>query len=277
MHLLLAAVLMAAGPSGDVCPVQTYLYQPAFCMDHELREPARPYLPQPGDIFLCTDHLFLAKITHRFGLTGSPQHSGVVVARSDGRMAILEAGPYNGIRVELVDLVPHLSGYNEKERVWIRARKVPLTPEQCARLTAFAETVDDKRFAVVRLLLLGTPFRPRGPVRTAFMGKPRSVDWEDDCSNKGLKCSYFCSELVTESLVAAGVLDPDTTRPAATFPRDLFYGRSINPWINNHLHLCEWDAPARWTPCPGQEADSKYRPWLDADGPGPQRPKKCER
>src|SRR5262245_21883803 len=48
MPLLLAALLCAADP----CPAESYLYQPSFCMDHELRCPPRPYCPQPGDIFL---------------------------------------------------------------------------------------------------------------------------------------------------------------------------------------------------------------------------------
>jgi hypothetical protein len=282
MHLLLAAVLTAACPSGDVCPGKpylyepSYLYQPAFCMDHELRCPARPYHPQPGDIFLASDHGFLAKASHRFGLTGCPQHSGVVVARSDGRMAVLEAGPFNTTKIELVDLVEHLSHYAEHERVWIRARRVPLCPEQCARLTAFAECADGKPFAIVRLLLLGTPFRPRGPVRTAFMGKPRSVDFEPGSCDHGLKKKYFCSELATESLVAAWVLDPETTRPAATFPRDLFFGRSCNCWIDHHLDLSDWDPPARWTLCPGSEPACKRRRWLDGDGPGPHARRRCD-
>src|SRR5207248_2542138 len=84
-----------------------------------------------------------------------------------------------------------------------------------------------------------TPFRSRGPVRTYFMGKPKGGD----------RKSYFCSELVCEACVAAGLLDPQRTRPSATYPRDLFFGRSYNPFIDKHLDVNEcWRPPARWLP-----------------------------
>lgn len=47
-----------------------------------------------------------------------------------------------------------------------------------------------------------------------FIGKPHGDS----------RLSYFCSELVCESCVAAGLLNPETTRPSATYPHDLFYG-----------------------------------------------------
>jgi hypothetical protein len=48
---------------GDLSQTQlSYLYQPAFCMDYELRQPAEPYLPQPGDIFLATGREYWAKL-----------------------------------------------------------------------------------------------------------------------------------------------------------------------------------------------------------------------
>jgi hypothetical protein len=73
------------------------------------------------------------------------------------------------------------------------------------------------------------------------VGKPRGWD----------RRSYFCSELVLEACVAAGLLDPAWVRPSATYPRDLFYDSSPNPFINRHLPLepC-WYPPARWTDGP---------------------------
>ena len=76
-----------------------------------------------------------------------------------------------------------------------------------------------------------TPFRARGPLRTWIVGKPH-----------GDRDDWFCSELVTESCVAAGLMDAATARPAATYPRDLFYGRSFNLYLDKHLCLDEWDA-----------------------------------
>lgn len=274
MPLLLAALLAGADP----CVEPSYLYQPSFCLDHELRCPAQPYHPRPGDIFLATDKGFLAKMGHKLGCTGAPQHSGVVVRRYDGRIGLLEGGPFNTLHCRIVDdLVPHLAKYAEHERVWLRARKVPLTCEQDRRLTAFAEAVDGKCFSVGKLLKQITPLRHRGPIRTEFVGKPRADKFEADDTNAGLKKTYYCSELVAEALVAAGVFDPDTTRPSATYPRDLFFGRSNNRWIDKHLTLCEWEPPARWTSCPGGEAATKVRPWLDGDGPGPAGKRPCRR
>jgi hypothetical protein len=115
-----------------------------------------------------------------------------------------------------------------------------LTPEQSAQLTRFAEAQDSKPFATLRLVAQLSPFRSRGPLRTWFMGKPR-----------GNRRNYFCSELVMESCVAAGILDPTSTRPSATYPRDLFFGNSSNLYLHKHLHLEDgWAPPARWTDCP---------------------------
>ncbi|MFO0878631.1 MAG: hypothetical protein U0840_14920 [Gemmataceae bacterium] len=269
MSSLVLILLATTATPGDVVEAQSYLYQPAFCMDHLLRGPARPYHPQPGDIFLATDKGFFAKMGHRLGLTAAPHHSGLVVQRSDGRLGLLEGGPFNTFHCRIVDLEPHLAQYAEHERVWIRRRSIPLTCEQNRRLTAFAEAVDGKCFSIGKLLKQLTPLRHRGPVRTAFVGHARAADFEADGTRDGLKKSYYCSELVVEALVAACALDPETARPSATFPRDLFFGRSINPYIDRHLTLCEWDPPARWTACPGNEHPAKVRPWLDGDGPGP--------
>jgi hypothetical protein len=64
----------------------------------------------------------------------------------------------------------------------------------------------------------------------------------------GNRRSYFCSELVTEACVAAGIMDPATTRPAATYPSDLFFDCSLNPFLDKNLKLApDWDPPARWT------------------------------
>jgi hypothetical protein len=128
--------------------------------------------------------------------------------------------------------------------VWIRKRRVPLTPEQCERLAAFAMAQEGKRFALVRLGGQLTPLRSRGPLRTFVMGKPR-----------GNRSNYFCSELVTEACVAAGLLDPRRTRPSATYPHDLFYDHSFNLFNALFLRIGRcWEPPARWTSCPVPEA-----------------------
>jgi hypothetical protein len=244
MTPLLCAVLTAVGLSGvsEGLPVcASYLYQPAFCIDDVLRCPAEAYVPQPGDIMLHMDNSKFWRVTHYMALAFDPNGSGIVFARPEGSLAILEAGPNDTMWVRTLDLLPHLQEYvDHGHRVWIRKRRVPLTPEQSCRLTEFALAQDGKYFALQRLGVQLTPFRTRGPVRTYFMGRPNPN-----------RISYFCSELVSEACVAAGLLDPERTRPSATYPHDLFYGRSLNLFINRHLDVnaC-WYPPALWTSCP---------------------------
>jgi hypothetical protein len=234
--LCLTGVFAGAPAFTATPPIGSYLYQPSYCMDKLLRGPARPYLPQPGDVLLATDNNIFWKITHDLALAFEPHNSAVIFARPDGSLAILEAGPNDTLWVDTLDMLPHLQEYAAKGPVWIRKRKMPLTPEQSACLTAFAMKQPGKRFALGRLGGQLTPLRSRGPIRTAWLGKPH-----------GDRRAYFCSELVTESLVAAGLVNPETTRPAATYPHDLFFDHSHNRYINKHLPLaCDWEPPARW-------------------------------
>jgi hypothetical protein len=252
--LLLTTIALADHDPEPVADL-SYVYQPSFCMDYELRCPAQPYIPHPGDIFLATDRGFLAKLGHKVVHAGAPHHSGIVFCWPDGRPALLEGGPHNSLRCQALDLVPALASYACEERVWIRRRCVPLTPEQSAQLTAFAMAADGKRFATLRMLGQLTFLRSRGPIRSRWLGLPH-----------GERSSYFCSELVMEACVCVGLVDPDTARPSSTYPRDLFFGRSINPYLDCHLDMSAWAPPARWTLCPGAAPACHHaRPWLDGD------------
>jgi hypothetical protein len=232
--VVLVASVMGAG---ETVP-GSYLYQPAYKCDDVLRGPARPYTPHPGDIMLATDPNKFWTWTHWLAGCGQPHNSGIVIARPDGSLALLEAGPNDTLHCRVLDLLPHLAEYAAKGPVWLRRRAVPLTPEQCARLTEFAMAQDGKRFALIRLAGQLTLLRSRGPFRTYFLGGPH-----------GARSSYFCSELVTETCVAAGLLDPVTTRPAATYPHELFFDSSINFYLSRHFRLApDWDPPARWVP-----------------------------
>jgi hypothetical protein len=236
----LLAAACSPGPA-EAPAAGSYLYQPAFCIDDELRGPAEAYVPQPGDIMLRLDGSVFWRVTHYLALAFDPNGSGIVVARPDGSLAVLEAGPNDTMWIRTLDLLPHLQEYANVGKVWVRKRRVPLTPEQSARLTEFAVAQDGKRFALQRLGVQLTPFRTRGPLRTWFVGRPHGGD----------RRSYFCSELVCEACVAAGLLDPDRTRPSATYPHDLFYGRSFNLFIDGHLDVnAGWYPPARWTDQP---------------------------
>jgi hypothetical protein len=202
--------------------------------------PVELYVPQPGDLLLHLDRSRFWRVTHYLALAFDPNGSGIVFARPDGSLAVLEAGPNDTLWVGTPDLLPHLREYAREGIVWIRRRRVPLTPDESCRLTTFALAQDGKRFALMRLAGQLTPFRSRGLLRTYFIGGPH-----------GDRHSYFCSELVCEACVAAGLLDPARTRPAATYPSDLFFGTSFNPFIHHHLDVnAGWCPPARWTDCP---------------------------
>jgi hypothetical protein len=223
----------------------SFLYQPAFAEDEIIRLPARPYELKPGDIAFSTDTSRLWLRLHNLAGTSHPTHSMVVFEMPDGRTAILEGGPHDTALCRILETVPHLASYEAEGRVWVRRRKCPLTPMQSALLTEFCLSANCRNFSMRRLALQLTPLRSRGPIKTVFMGKPRGLDRE----------GYFCSDLICEALVYAGLMNAQTTRPGATYPRDLFFGTSKiskNPWL--HFHLPEmnqsWDAPARWTGSP---------------------------
>lgn len=219
-------------------PPGSYLWQPIFKEDEILRAPTREYVPQPGDIVLSADGSKFWLAMHRLAGTSHPTHSMIVVAMPDGRMGILEGGPHDTLKCRVLDALPHMFSYEAEGRVWVRRRACPLTPEQSERLTEFALITNERDFSLRRLTVQLTPFRTRGPIRTAFVGKPNGPDRD----------AYYCSELVLEACVYAGLLDAQTTRPDATFPRDLFMDHSPNLYLNKHLKLAPaWDPPARWT------------------------------
>jgi hypothetical protein len=224
--------------SGRPAPPGSFLWQPRFEEDQVLIGPTRPYVPQPGDIVMSADASTFWTTMHRLAGTSHPTHSMIVFAMPDGQMGIIEGGPHDTLKCRVLDALPHMFSYEKEGRVWVRRRACPLTPEQSARLTEFALTVNGRDFAFARLVGQLTPFRTRGPIRTAFVGKPRGID----------RKNYYCSELVSEACVYAGLMDPSTTRPAATYPRDLFMDHSPNLYLNKHLKLAPaWDPPARWT------------------------------
>src|SRR5262249_4949294 len=141
----------------------SYLAPPSYCFEECLHGPYSRYEPQPGDLFFATTNSQIMRIGHHLAGAADPHHSGIVVRRSNGEMALLEAGPHNTVRVEINDLIPQLNTYIcEGDRVWIRRMKTPLTCQQDAQLTAFAERQEGKPFAWARVLSQLTIFRSRG-------------------------------------------------------------------------------------------------------------------
>jgi hypothetical protein len=123
----LLSVGLSAG-AGETATESSYLYEPAYCLDHVFRGKPRPYLPQPGDLMLYTEEKTFWTVTHALALAFKPHGSGVVIARPDGSLGILEAGPNDSLVVGILDLLPHLQEYADQGPVWIRKRRTPLTP-----------------------------------------------------------------------------------------------------------------------------------------------------
>jgi hypothetical protein len=247
LPLLWGTVL--ADTSAQTETIGSFLREPTYRIEAGLHGPTQTYLPQPGDLFFATDHIWLLRFGHWAAGADYPHHSGIIVRKPDGSLALLEAGPFNETFIVLADLLPILKAYEAEGLVWLRRRKVPLTAEQSAKLTEFAVMQEGKRFALWRMLGQVTLLRSRGAVRTSVLGKSHGPN----------RCSYFCSELLSESLIWAGVVDPDLPRPSATYPRDLFNEHSTNRHLEPMTRFVDanWYPPARWTstPCgeqPGQ-------------------------
>jgi hypothetical protein len=264
-EFLAAAVALAAGPvraglidrliakrygmvDDDVAryrgPVEGngFLDQPAFSMDDCRRLPQVPYRPQPGDVMLSQTRGKLYTAGHWIAGAVQPSHSGFVCRKADGTIVIMEAGSFDVAVIRSLPVTEHLSAYHNRKHVWIRPRCVPLTPEQECRLTEFAERQEGKRFARFRVYAQVTPFRSRGKLRTGLLGGPHGPD----------RRSYFCAEMVTEAFVYAGLIPAENTRPAATYPCDLFFDESKIPFLNRNFKLGRfgWGIPCRWRPLP---------------------------
>lgn len=232
---VMAQCLLTAAPADG-----SYLCQPAFARDWEIRGPIEPYTPQPGDIFLATDQRLWFRWGHLIAGANGLHHSGLVIALPDGQLGLIEAGPFNKLHVKIMNPYRHMhEHFAAGDRVWVRRRRTPLTAEQSARLTAFALAQDGKPFDTLRWLGQLTPLRARGPLKTWFVGGP-----------SGGRRAWFCSELVTECCVSAGIMNRATARPSSTYPSDLFWGRSYNLYLNRHLDdlTAGWCPPARWLP-----------------------------
>lgn len=225
-----------------------YLYRPSTDLHLAARYPATSYQPKAGDVILMSDTNGFWTLLYRLAMTGKPGHGGIVATMPDGKLGLLEAGYDGTLWTRFTPLDYKLQQYPGS--IWVRERFCPLTPEQDARLTAFAEAAKDKRYAVGKFILMATQLTPRGPLRTAHFGRPH---WRIE--------RYTCAEIILEALAHSGIIDERTVRPAATYPQDLFYDRSRNPYIDRHPPLAgAWATPAQWTPVVGWAVRGKSVP-----------------
>jgi hypothetical protein len=192
---------------------------------------AVPYEPREGDLIFYDDHSKVWTALFAIAGTGPPLHMGIVVRRSNGKLAVLEAGPDDRIWVELRDVAPRLHQFRDDYHgtITIRRCKATLNRFQSAALTSFAQAQNGKRYAVLWLLAQGTPLRSRGPLEP-WLGKT-STDRD----------SWICSELAVAAASVVGLIDPNVVHSNVAYPRDLVDNRRYD------LHA-SWEDPAEWRP-----------------------------
>jgi hypothetical protein len=198
------------------------------------RAKAAPYVPSEGDLIFYDDHNPTWNALFQLAGTGPPLHMGIVVKRSDGSLAVLEAGPDDTVWVKLLPLFPRLHQFRAdfKGEITIRRCKVHLDREKSAALTKFAEAQEGKRYAVLRLVAQGTWLRARGPLEPWTAATRLDRD------------AWFCSELAVAAGSVAGLIDGKKVRANATYPRDL---------VDNRRHdlRATWEEAAEWRPAAG--------------------------
>jgi hypothetical protein len=193
----------------------------------------KPYVPKEGDMIFYDDYSLIWTALFYWAGTAPPLHAGIVVKKVDGTMAALEAGPNDTIWVRIIDLNTRFPKFLEEYQgtITIRRCKKDLSPEESQALTKFAEAQDGKRYAVIRLLLQGTRFRSRGPLREYFLARTY-LD----------RSSWFCSELVVAAGTVVGLF-PNSVKANVTYPLDL---------VNNRRHDLSrvWHEAEKWQPNP---------------------------
>jgi len=189
-----------------------------------------PYVPREGDLVFYDDRNAIWTLLFAYAGTGSPLHMGIVVKKTDGTLAVLEAGPDDTIWVNLLDLDKRLPQFQRDfdGPITIRRCKQELTADQSKALTKFAHAQDGKRYAIGRLLLQGTMFRSRGPVREMFLGKTY-LDRD----------SWICSELAVAAGTVVDLFDAKKVYANVCYPRDL---------VDNERHdlSATWHEAATW-------------------------------
>jgi hypothetical protein len=187
-----------------------------------------PYVPQAGDLVFFDDFNKLHHLAFKLSGTGGPLHVGMIVARRDGSLALFDitGSTVAFARVSISEMDARL--HNFPGMVLVRQLKQPLTNEQSRDLTNFAYAQEGKRFAMLRVLLQGTPFSARTGLRHALFGHT----YFD-------RHRWFCSEIVIAGCATAGLLNPHAVAGNAVFPRDLAYDEMLNL---SHLY----HSAARW-------------------------------
>ena len=226
---LISLVLLAAvGQRGGEAKDSGFVAPPSTRTEKAI---PRPYVPKEGDLIFFDDHNPFWTALFLWAGTGPPLHVGIVVKKEDGALAVLEAGPDDTIWVTIQDVNVRLHKFQEEYQgtITIRRCKKDLGKEKSEALASFAKAQDGKMYAIARLLIQGTRFRNRGPIRELFLART-----DLDCS------TWICSELVVAAGTVAGLF-PDTVKSNVTYPLDL---------VNNRRHDLSrvWQDAEIWQP-----------------------------
>jgi hypothetical protein len=219
---LLVLLALVAGPwSGQEVQAFGYLWSA------DNKNPS-PFVPQEGDLMLTTSTGKMYAFLFALGRSGHPYHSGLVVRRSTGELEILEIGGSSAHWTTLRTIPERLTSlfqdFGDKGgAIWFRRRRCPLTPEQSARLTAFAESQVRKPFIK----------KVEVPFFSLNRGRPNSGDLDQK--------NWVCSEMLVTAMTHAGLIPAESiANPSKIWPRDMFYDQGIDMSAG-------WEKPLRWT------------------------------
>src|SRR5262245_11740182 len=186
-----------------------------------------PYCPKEGDWVFFDDMSEWWTFLYSLACTAPPFHAGIVVKKPDGELAVLESGPDDTLHVYVLDLIPRLHTF--AGILQVRRVKRCLTPEESARLTAFAEAQKGKRYAVWRLLLQGSPFKSRGgPVRECL------------AYTRFDRKRWLCAEIVVTASALVGLTDPDKVHGSNTYPLDIVDNKTHPELANVFTEAAYW-------------------------------------
>jgi hypothetical protein len=238
-----------------------------------VRQSSEPYEPREGDMVFFNDHSVKWGLLYKMVGSDAPYHSALVFKRPDGTPALVEAGPNDTLLCRVMEITPRLHAF--EGTIHVRRCKKKLSIEESDALTKFALAQDGKRYALGRMLLQGTPFRARGPVRRWMWGATLTD-----------RDAYICSELVVAGAAIAGILDPEQYKANAMYPRDLIYDdgydlseryETAQVWLRDPLQpgaiVAKRPAPALPQPPIGSPiVQVQYQQFAPCPAPPPARP-----
>ena len=229
--VLLLAALTQAQPDAPARHRYGYLWTYKLNDSGQTAREVVPYEPKEGDWLFFDDLSLWWKFLYKIARTGPPYHSGIVVKKPDGQLAVLEAGPDDTLHVFVLDLIPRLHTF--KGILQVRRVKRCLTPEESARLTAFAEAQKGKKYAKWRLILQGSPIKTRGgPLRESLAHTLYD------------RKRWLCAEIVVTASALVGLTDGDWIHGSNTYPLDILDNKK-------YPELAEvFEDAAYWAPHP---------------------------